>query len=128
MEKDLMIPRYKVIADWPGSLSIEVGQIITGNVGEVGAEMFRLDAFPHLFRKLNWYEERDIEYMPKYVKLSFDGKTHFVHKVERWTRENSDGQPLYEYFNKVNYLTIGCVSELLPATEEEYNDYINSKP
>lgn len=114
-----MIPRYKVIADWPGSLSIEVGQIITGNVGEVGAEMFRLDAFPHLFRKLNWWEERKVEDMPEYVKWDVDIYPTWkkIMKVDKW---NSNGS--FDHEN-VTISVINC----FPATEQQYNDYINSK-
>lgn len=67
--------------------------------------------------------ERKIEDLPEYVKLEFDSRIHFVHKVEKWIGENSSGQPLYEYYNKVNYLSTFCILNLTPTTREEYEQY-----
>lgn len=143
--EELLMPRYKVIADYPHN-PYKVGDLLeeftktafkltvtyNGNsMDETQANTYpasAIEKMPHLFRKLNWWEERKVEDMPEYVKLVIKGKTQYVHKVEKWIGENSVGQPLYEYFNAVNYLSTACVSELEPATEQEYNTFINSKP
>jgi len=48
----LLIPRYKVIADWPGMEELNIDDIVTGHVIEIGPLMFRPDAYPHLFSLL----------------------------------------------------------------------------
>ena len=70
----LLQPRYKVIADYPRNKyyeNVEVGEIIeawhpnkilqdnrTGFYGK----------YPHIFKELEWGEEREIEDMPMYLK------------------------------------------------------------
>lgn len=84
--------------------------------------------YPNCFRPMPWYEGRTADEMPEYVKLPWGKSAAFVHKVEKWLDEyNSEGQPLYEYYNKVKHLTTACVSELLPATEAEYIAYQKKK-
>lgn len=61
--KELLRPRYKVIADYPQSI-YEVGYVIelyhkTNPVVE-GQKGF-YDMYPHLFKKLEWWEERTAE-------------------------------------------------------------------
>ncbi len=137
--EELLKPRYEVIADYPDSIWLskqvltvlsddEDGQHLRSDIeGQDNIWNLHPELYPHLFKKLQWWEYRKIEEMPEYVKLEFNDKVQYVHKIERWTAENSYGQPLYEYHNKVNYLMTSCVSELLPAVEQEYLDYINKK-
>src|SRR5690606_30634657 len=40
-----------------------------------------IDAFPEVFEKMDWHEEREIEDMPEYVKYNDDDG---IYKVERW--------------------------------------------
>jgi hypothetical protein len=62
--KELMIPRFEIIADYPG-LKYNVGRILTP-ITETGKYYDCKDApsskiigfpekYPHLFRKLNWW-------------------------------------------------------------------------
>lgn len=135
-EQELMRPRYKVIADYPGmnNYLINVGDIITDDgknqcVTQDEKVVFAINwnAYPHLFKKLEWWEERDgFADFPKYVKLVLNGRIQFMHKVQEWKGYNSHGQPLYDFVNKANYLSPFCVSGLMPATEQQYTDYINS--
>lgn len=128
--EDLLLPRYKVIADYPGS-DYHVGEILDRDWGWVGNDdigfKHRISGYPHLFRKLQWYEERKIEDMPQYVKLVFDSKIQFVHKVEKWIGANEHGEPLYEYFNRVGYLGPFNILHQVPATLTEYNEYISKQ-
>lgn len=128
-KEELLKPRYKVKAPWPEMRARFKGDPIivldsqdkdgyyTTN-GHYQESFFKM--YPHLFKPLEWWEEREEKDMPEYLKLEFNNKIHFVHKVERWSGENSYGAPLYEYINKVGYKTTSCVSDLLPATEKEY--------
>ena len=131
-KEELMKPRFKVIADYPNS-SNKIGDVIElpnkewKYADEVNClEDYFLD-YPIVFKKLEWWEQRDENDMPEYVKLFFDDKIHYVHRVEKWIGENLNCQPLYEYYNKANYLTIACVCNLNPATKEEYEAYINQQ-
>lgn len=138
---DLMQPRFKVIADYPNRpLTMPIGHILTSNKFGAGQwwhqytdeEPIHIDGYetpyPSILKKLEWWEDRKIEEMPEYVKLMLNGKASFVHKVIRWMLEpNNFGQPLYEYLNRVGQIMTACVSELEPATQEEYSAYQNKK-
>jgi hypothetical protein len=80
--------------------------------------------FPNLFRPLKWWEGLAIDELPVYVKLIFGNRIGYCHKVVEWVGVNSNGVPLYSFYNKANYLSTMCLSELLPATEAEYQEYI----
>ena len=113
--ENLMMPRYKVIADYPGmDDSYEIGEVLKPAYTGI------VDAYPHLFRKLNWWEERKVEDMPEYVKWDVDIYPTWekIMKVDKW---NSNGS--FDHEN-VTISVINC----FPATEQQYNDYINSKP
>lgn len=71
-KEELLQPRYKVIATWPLNDLHKVGDIIHNPIkpywfinsqGETNPE-----DYPHLFKKLSWYEDRKPEDMPEYVK------------------------------------------------------------
>lgn len=135
----LLQPRYKVIGPYPFS-KFKVGQILLLNeydgrehlsqqeyflIHEDGIcyhESFLRD-YPHLFRPLQWYEERKVEDMPEYVKWEYDtddvGK---IEKVTRWRLLHND--LMADVPSVLNSVLAEC---FLPATEEEYNNYINSK-
>lgn len=129
--EELLKPRYKVIADWQGN-RIPINTIIQLNIGpderfqngnvpfpyaytENGAEAeYTLSPYPHLFQKLEWWQERTEEEMPEYVK-GF-GKVYDLKKV---SERNETGfvidHPMTEEpvpFNR-------C----LPATLEDYDFY-----
>jgi len=65
---ELMTPRYELIADYPSNYC-EVGTIIEcpnfdhDFTKKAWEEV--IDKYPHLFRKLNWWEHRKVEDMPK---------------------------------------------------------------
>jgi hypothetical protein len=78
--EQLLKPRYKVIGLWPNSGGTKVGDIIqieldnTGfhfggatHFGPVVSEE-KLKSYPHLFKKLEWWEDRKPEEIPQYAK------------------------------------------------------------
>jgi len=121
--EELLMPRYKVIADYPHN-PYKVGDLLeeftktafkltvtyNGNsMDETQANTYpasAIEKMPHLFRKLNWWEERKVEDMPEYVKYH-NGSISLLTK----DMIEAGGIVLEDY---------------LPATEQEYNDYINS--
>ena len=114
--EELLMPRYKVIADYPSS-PYYVGEIKDRLGDNVAAHFAK---YPHLFRKLNWWEERKVEDMPDYVKwdVGIYPTWKKIMKVDKW---NSNGS--FDHEN-VTISVINC----FPATEQQYNDYIKSKP
>ena len=127
--EELLQPRFKVIADFPGS-NFGIGEILDEKwVGEFFNE---LQYFPHLFRKLEWFEDREIENLPKYLKFneedyqefSINGdKQPFVHKVLVHFRYSTNKDFRYSCNKRFvsqwkeqefNY------NQFQPATKEEY--------
>lgn len=115
----LLKPRYKVIASYPSS-KYEVGSTIE-NIGENYC-MF-LNEYPHLFRKLEWWEERRPEDMPEYVKLlskPYNGsywEVGAIVKVIEW-----------KYLDNFLFDKIWIVEgkrHVFPATKEEYETFKN---
>lgn len=111
---DLMRPRYKVIADYPESIH-EVGDILSGASYEKHA-LYK-DKYPHLFKKLEWWEERPESEMPEYLK----GRKGGVSKVLFYHMGSASATLDYQG-------TMPMPLELLqPATEAEYQNYLKSK-
>ena len=102
--EDLMKPRFKIIADYPGNTR-EIGSITTEIMT---ASYFR--KYPENFKELFWWEERKEIDMPRYVKSRYDGKIHFVERWEHcvfWTCKTEDDREFMQ-------------DDVLPATEQEY--------
>lgn len=113
--------RFKVIADWPGCTYV-IGDILTPIITQIG----NLNKYPHLFRRLYWYEERNLEELPKYIKMR-----DTVYLVKEWKKsmfkddyhasnrneEGSDILNISWYFAK---------KESLPATKEEFINQTNN--
>jgi len=78
----LLQPRYLVIALWPFSnpkIALRdifkydsERDVLYSNKGEVLLNEIP-DMYPHLFRKLSWWEMRSVEEMPEYLKTKHDG-------------------------------------------------------
>lgn len=125
---DLLIPRWKVIADYPKSL-YHVGDILNG--GWRSEDCIYCDTngprwrhYPHLFRKLEWWEERTKEelMLVKHVKRIGKYHTGEIHTV---ASPEQDGR-IWHVDNEIEFRFIKD-SDLIPVTEEEYLTYINNK-
>lgn len=92
--QELLIPRYKVIADYPGSVYV-VGEIISDDTNCIEF-LEELDKYPHIFEKLNWWEQRTVEEMPKRLICKAIPETaHEIIEIEEW-----DMELLYGWRNK----------------------------
>lgn len=136
---ELLNPRYKVIADYPNS-RFKIGDILFKYRYPSSPSMYTYVTNPeiplkgtslspeyvekmnHLFKPLQWWEERKAEDMPAYVKClkSPDQiiEPGSVLKVA-WNDHGGKvekGPWIFPYTN--------CYE---PATEEDYTTYINSK-
>jgi len=140
--EQLMQRRYKVIADYPNS-PYKIGDILVEqNLGATENPFYLQGRFgfanesslyyPQKYRAnlepLPWWSERKAEEMPPYLKLVLNNKILIVRKVEKWEGFNTYNQPLYSYYNKVNYLSVACIYGLDPATESEYLTYKQNNP
>lgn len=136
---NLLDKRYLVIADYLFS-PYKIGDVIQSIDADHNsahlATINQIDYFydindcalyPALFRELQWWEMREESEMPMYLKLVIDDKIQYVHKVEKWVGKNDNGQPLYEYINKVGYQSTFYAAYSEPATLKEYSQYIKSK-
>lgn len=135
--EELLMPRYKVIADYPNS---PFSGILTlkkywdgvkyewyGHDGLYSEYDSFFKGYPHLFKPLEWWEEREIEDMPKYVKLEKDYMETKVgvYEVEKIDNDNSIGCSMI-WINQRG-LPIGHSKlKIAPATKEEYETYLKS--
>lgn len=124
--EELLKPRYKVIADYPNS-PYTVGDVYKFKKklrnsfyekenGFSPANLYAPDQYPHLFRKLEWWEERNETDLPQYVKHGQNGKPR---KVVRIYREN-----IIEFEGG---RTRRLNEKYLPSTLEEYTNYSGIK-
>ena len=132
---DLLTSRFKVVADYPNS-PFKVGEILERvqkstekwysssktNFCRIIKEGVIIN-YPHLFRKIEWYECRKKEEMPTYLK-QYNGKgEYFYSKVIEWetnVKAKTLEDPQYG-------ACLDCWSPkygYYPATEKEY---LNSK-
>ncbi len=142
----LLEQRFKVIADYPHS-PYKIGDLVeipdsstsyhcttTKAYNSFTEEMcdsanyfsiLQIENYKHLFRKLEWWEERDISEMPEYVKEE-GGKIYLA----SWVLKDKNypiKMILYEAPNELQcaeyYVTkkVMCFFEI--ATESEYLQY-----
>ena len=119
----LLKPRYEVIADYPNSV-LKVGSIveIKGDAPFDVIQYYGCSRYPHLFRKLQWWEKRKPEEMPEYLKDEHGE----IWRVREYTKSNV----VFLFKNFVDRdFPYGDhdLYYLLPATESEYTLYINNQ-
>ncbi len=130
--EQLLITRYKVIADYPLS-TLKIGDIICFDgipkpIVKGGAPCNNfgyLENYPHLFEKLEWWDCRKQEELPSYLKIMHSTKGLMVLYMY-------EGGAYYERVDKmgpymVRYKEGGgtLMRYFEPATEPEYKEYIN---
>lgn len=134
----LMRPRKKVIAPYPGSpfndgniLYYDDEKIEAGfwySTSESGQRFYIQDPhlYPHLFKPLAWWEEREATEMPEYVKAE-SGKIF----LSKWKIKEALKMVLYDAPNELQceeyYVTPKVMCFFEPATESEYTEYLKQK-
>jgi len=85
--KELLNPRFEVIAEYP-RCEFKKGDIIERpnfNLDFVATAWIEYkEKFPHLFKKLNWWEHRSVEDMPKKLVSNMPHNTGEIKFVESW--------------------------------------------
>ena len=102
--KELLKPRFEVIADFPNNHFGKVGTFLDRNWSkypnddETQSPEWSISDFPHLFRKLDWWEKRTKDQMPKKLKSlwdkddeDFDLEKQEVINIVDWDMENLEG-------------------------------------
>lgn len=135
---DLLKPRYRVIADYPGNKFL-IGEIFIQNPNGSWSDkskawaskmMPNFDKYPHLFIKLDWWEYRKTKEMPEYLKSHNKPINHESRLSNCLIRCGQD-----EFWNSSKFtnnskgfvtayggIMIECFN---PATREEYETYQN---
>ena len=129
--EELLKPRYEVIADYPNN-PYDIGTIfilpddawVYADLEYSNCEPEFFDTWPNLFRKMAWWEKRDIKDMPEYVKW-----------CKSWQaipeRAVGDVMIIEKWVLNTHFLSEGKGWKLTgkwfePATLEEYNNYVNA--
>jgi len=102
--EDLLKPRFEIIENFPDNHYGKVGTVLDRNWSkypdddETKEPIWSISDFPHLFRKLNWWEHREKEDMPKKIKSlcykdnpDFDLEKEEVFIVLEWNMKTLDG-------------------------------------
>jgi hypothetical protein len=89
--EQLLKPRFEVIADYP-DCKFKIGDILNQDgvlYDHKEPQTIELNPalYPHLFQKLNWWEHRKAEEMPKrLICKAIEGDTEIL-EIEEWDME-----------------------------------------
>ena len=117
--KELIKPRFEVIADYPKSI-FKIGEII-----ENGNEFSYYTDYPHLFKKLNWWENRKENEMPSYLKhrLDITSQNWTYDKIESWDMKILVGWVNEKERTGCSLLAWAPEYGYFPAKKEDYENY-----
>lgn len=135
-KEELLSPRWKVIALYPGCFW-KIGDVFnyvdhncfkTESQPSIPMHGSVFTEHPHLFKKLEWWEERKLDEMPEYLQsqsADFVFKKGDIVKVDKWLE--SFGPTLRFYSSHTDKITLHP-HLYIPATITEYEQYINQQP
>jgi len=95
--EDLLMPRYKLIGNYPGCPnSMPIGHILTLNLvffdlrfhGYTELEPVHLeepgfDNYPAVFKRLEWWEDREVKDMPLFIRNKTARPISYT-KIDEW--------------------------------------------
>lgn len=129
--EELLKPRFKVTADYPDSDYI-VGQILSFNkfsysqgeknfyaYGEKRLYENYFIPYPYLFKKLSWWEEREIKDMPEYVCFT-ESPNKEIWEVKEWKISKAFGMEFWTEDEGRRFRNICSECSIIPATQSEY--------
>ena len=96
--KELLKPRFELIANYPGCVdhNLVAGDIVSfdhyyeptnqwyNDDGKTKIYDAYYEGFPHLFRKLNWWEKRNKEDMPKKLICKAIENDTEIMEIQEW--------------------------------------------
>lgn len=127
--EELLSPRYKVIEDYPYT-AFHIGDIVKLEITERGTRYcthelefwadFNIEKFPKVFRKMKWWEDRDLSNYPKYIS-AFSPKHSKVRFARvKWKITDECVMVSNVDINEQYFFKASDYKDFLPATEEEY--------
>ncbi len=123
--KNLLNTRFEVIADFPKSI-YKIGEIIDTGYDKMFCDenSEKFSDFPHLFRKLNWWEKRKASEMPEYLKhnANLENPNWTYVKIVKWDMNNLIGFVDIEKRQVCDLTAWSPKYSYLPATKEEYEN------
>jgi hypothetical protein len=127
-KEQLLIPRYKVVSEWPDMLErFSIGYIFEHPYGrQYLTEKSKYDPadFPAMFKKLQWWEERTTEEMPNYITIIDE---NVIVKVE----EHSNGVGFTfkesDYFTNDHPRRKVYSNNTMPSCEEDFLSSLANK-
>lgn len=127
--EQLLIPRAICLGKkpgtplWPTCTHHKVGDIlwmldkyVYSNLNGGKLHQSLIQDYPNLFKYLEWWEHRTPEQMPRYISQS-----GFIGKASKWKMYSFGWCFQFEGVGGVHFL-----SNMFPATEDEYNEYKKS--
>lgn len=129
--KNLLNPRFEVIAEYPNMLFkkndiLEFPENMTNSDLQVkpfcwqtkpSISLKKADKYPHLFKKLNWWEHRKVEEMPKYLVQTIEERKD-VYKIKTWDMKNGIGITKDRIYCNLNFWKRNqCY---FPSNKEDY--------
>lgn len=114
--EELMRPRWEVISDYPGNRVDKVGKIVS-----YADDSCDCNNYPAIYRKLEWWQGREAEDMPKYARCTTDGYDNEVVKVMSIICPLNGEDPAFFQSDVDTYPQEWDWYE--PATKEEYEAY-----
>lgn len=124
---EMLNPRYKVLAEYPDNKFGDIGNVVKLVKGKEGkwkyswydydGLYFQYESFfqeyPHLFKKLEWWEDRKPEELPDYIKGILESKEVFLKK------ELIENGFKYKWLDRDGY-NMMHISKFMPSDESEY--------
>lgn len=126
--ENLMLQRFKVIADYPNS-KFEIGTILTPIRKETnyykdvesGEMAFHPEKFPNIFQPLAWWMDRKVEELPEYIKNI--GGNRFYKLLDA----SQNGRRFHDE-NEMELRTFqSWADNYLPCTPQDYHTFIENK-
>ena len=118
--EELLQPRFKVISPYPCSIH-KLGDIILTYKSAMSyavqiddvSEKICLEDYPNIFKKLKWFEDREIEDLPEYLKDKNE-----IYKVYKY--DLSYSMFSVKVYEKSGYILTLFLYNVLPSNKEEY--------
>lgn len=135
----LTVPRFEVIAEFPKCKFLK-GDLLQRVINAAndwyhtdvysclgGYDISDLEKYPHLFKKLNWWDNRKEKEMPKYLKQNYDleNPNWTFHKIYKWDMKRKIGFLDSENYECCDLMIWRKQFAYLPATKEEYERHNN---
>ena len=139
--EELLKQRRKVIAPYPNS-PYKIGEILTEFFFDNGNSYFSVNSesgfhdkivsgetikeCPNIFSTMNWWEERELNDMPEYVRFKSNGEILRIAKRAKGTPSDVYCQGVCKG-GFTHYYQWLSLYDMMPSTKEEYEQYLKTK-